>query len=71
MGILKKEPSIIQFDTKSKNSDFVVVGDLHGSLEFYLRIFEKMKHCKQPHNEPRFIRNKIQSFHFCKSGNES
>ena len=41
MNIFKKEPTTLQIDAKSKISDFVIVGDLHGSLESLLQIFEK------------------------------
>ena len=38
--ILKKEPAVLQIDTKKSESDFVVCGDIHGSLESLLKIFE-------------------------------
>lgn len=38
-NILKNEPAVLKIDTK--NSEFVIVGDIHGSLDSLLRIFEK------------------------------
>lgn len=40
-SIFKKEPATLQIDGSSKSLDFVIVGDLHGSLESLLQIFEK------------------------------
>lgn len=48
-NILKKEPAILKIDAQSKKSDFIIVGDIHGSLESLLEIFTKKG---SPQNTP-------------------
>lgn len=38
--ILKKEPAVLQISTKNSKSDFVIVGDIHGSIESLLNVFD-------------------------------
>ena len=40
-SILKEEPAVLQIDTKSKSLDFVIVGDIHGSIESLVHIFKE------------------------------
>lgn len=46
IDILKKEPPILQINTKKMKKDFVIVGDVHGNLESILTIFDIMGHPK-------------------------
>lgn len=39
--ILQKEQAVLQIDTKNSKFDFIVAGDIHGSLESLIRIFEE------------------------------
>lgn len=39
--ILKKEPAVLQINTKKSQSDFVIVGDIHGSLDSLIKIFKE------------------------------
>lgn len=39
--ILKEEPSILQIDTKDDETEFIIVGDIHGSIESLLKIFKE------------------------------
>lgn len=39
--ILKEEPAVLQINSESKDSDFVIVGDIHGNLESLVTIFKK------------------------------
>lgn len=42
ISILKYEPAVLQIDTKSKQfQDFVIIGDIHGSLDSLIRIFKE------------------------------
>lgn len=36
-----KEPAILQINAKSRKSDFIIVGDLHGNLDSLIRIFKE------------------------------
>lgn len=40
-SILKEEPAVLQINTKSKRLDFVIVGDIHGSIESLVNIFKE------------------------------
>lgn len=37
--IFKLEPTVLQLSTQTSNSDFVIVGDLHGDIDVLVRIF--------------------------------
>ena len=40
-SILDEEPAVLQINTKKKGLDFVIVGDIHGSLETLAYIFKE------------------------------
>ena len=40
-SILKDEPAILQINTKENEFDFVIVGDIHGSLSSLIKIFKE------------------------------
>ena len=40
-SILKEEPAVLQINTKKNELDFVIVGDIHGSLDSLIRIFKE------------------------------
>lgn len=40
--IFLNEPSVLQINTKLIKSDFVIVGDIHGSLDSLIKIFESI-----------------------------
>lgn len=39
--ILKSEDAVLQINTRQSKSEFVIVGDLHGSLDSLIRIFDE------------------------------
>lgn len=45
--ILKREPAVLQLNTQKTKSDFVIVGDIHGSLESLFKIFDTKGHPKK------------------------
>lgn len=51
--ILKSEPSILEINTKNDKKDLIIVGDIHGSLESLLRIFNSKG--LPPHNRYLFL----------------
>ena len=40
-NILNTEPTVLQINTKTNELDFVIVGDIHGSLNSLIRIFKE------------------------------
>ena len=40
-NIFNKEPAVLQINTNTKESDFAIVGDLHGSIDSLIRIFKE------------------------------
>lgn len=43
-NIFKEEEAVLQISTQKNESDFVIVGDIHGSLESLIRIFDEKKY---------------------------